>query len=539
MPPRSRIRKASSGGAPTDHEGRVQGHPTQSRTVASTEQLSTHASRASQQHEHVDPDPPATRTRKRKLLSGEPGDVSIEPEQSSAPTTELGAVPSRPKRARRLSAKAVAAGNDTEVLAVQNDREAADTTDDAEALNTTNDSNAKDSTNDALRQKIVTPARKRGSRKSSTLESKSASKSTSKVEDSLKNSTTENGNTAFDSEEEPEAGRSYFEANRGLVRTSNLTLASLNILPQEQLTAALKLFNDPLTKQQKEQCSTFEEKHATFELYLNAGHSLLVYGFGSKRTLLNKLADYLSDSSSVLVVNGFNPTLSLRSVFSQLASVLNLQDFSKRTLFDYVDAISTALPNSKDPISMIIHNIDGPALRQPECQHALSRLASCKNLHLVASIDHVNTPLLWDAPSFNAFSWFWVLCHTYLPYEFETHFSSKPLLRGTAERRVDGAVALLQSLSERARAVFRELADRQKGAEKGGLHMRTTFNEFFEMVKQKFLVSDQATLRTILTELSTHDLLQTRRGVDSAERLWIPLDETQLEEILGKIAPAE
>lgn len=45
---------------------------------------------------------------------------------------------------------------------------------------------------------------------------------------------------------------------------------------------------------------------------------------------------------------------------------------------------------------LLIHNIDGPALRTPQAQSVLSLLASIPQLSIVASIDHINAPMLWD-----------------------------------------------------------------------------------------------------------------------------------------------
>ncbi|KAM1175290.1 hypothetical protein ACFX19_028312 [Malus domestica] len=43
-----------------------------------------------------------------------------------------------------------------------------------------------------------------------------------------------------------------------------------------------------------------------------------------------------------------------------------------------------------------IHNIDGPELRESETQQCLARIVSCSHICIVASIDHVNAPLLND-----------------------------------------------------------------------------------------------------------------------------------------------
>jgi origin recognition complex subunit 2 len=42
---------------------------------------------------------------------------------------------------------------------------------------------------------------------------------------------------------------------------------------------------------------------------------------------------------------------------------------------------------------IIIHNLDGPMLQSNKSQDVLSRLAMMEQIHLIASIDHINAPL--------------------------------------------------------------------------------------------------------------------------------------------------
>lgn len=338
------------------------------------------------------------------------------------------------------------------------------------------------------------------------------------------------------------AGRSYFEAHRGAVRTSNLTLASMTIASQTELEQALFNLHNPLQDEQVSQAQTLRSKFGQYLYMLSAGHSLLFYGYGSKRLILDELAEFLAETHAVVIAHGFNPTCSLRTVLSQLTGeVLGISGFSKRTLLDYVDAIKEGIGRRR--IALVIHNMDGAPFRGQEMQNALAMLSTLEGVSIVASIDHVNAPLLWDGAAYSKFRWAWIKADTFKAYTAETVYCSKPLLRGGNERRIEGAVALLQSLSERARQVFRELAERQVGR-KGGdgepeevNHKRTTFNQLFDAAKEKFLASDPATLRIILTELQTHDLLQSRRGADAAEQMWVPLQAEQLHEVLSAIGP--
>ncbi|OVA10450.1 Origin recognition complex [Macleaya cordata] len=89
-------------------------------------------------------------------------------------------------------------------------------------------------------------------------------------------------------------------------------------------------------------------------------------------------------------------------------------------------------------VCVVIHNIDGPGLRDSESQQYLARLASCSHVRLVASIDHVNAALLWDKK----------MVHT-------VRDSS-----GTAQI-VKTAAIVLQSLTPNVQSVFKVLAEHQ------------------------------------------------------------------------------
>ena len=46
-----------------------------------------------------------------------------------------------------------------------------------------------------------------------------------------------------------------------------------------------------------------------------------------------------------------------------------------------------------DRLCLLIHNVDGPALRDAESQQCLAQISCCPQVRVVASIDHVNAPL--------------------------------------------------------------------------------------------------------------------------------------------------
>jgi Origin recognition complex subunit 2 len=68
-------------------------------------------------------------------------------------------------------------------------------------------------------------------------------------------------------------------------------------------------------------------------------------------------------------------------------------------------------------------------LRNAEAQAALAGLAACPNVMLMASIDHLSAPLLWDKQTASRFNWLWHDVTTYERYSVETE-GTVPLLIG-------------------------------------------------------------------------------------------------------------
>lgn len=59
-------------------------------------------------------------------------------------------------------------------------------------------------------------------------------------------------------------------------------------------------------------------------------------------------------------------------------------------------------------------------LRSSEAQGLLAELAALPNISFVASMDHVNTPLLWDKQMAARFDWLYFDVTNYTPYYLET-----------------------------------------------------------------------------------------------------------------------
>nr|XP_023996523.1 origin recognition complex subunit 2-like [Salvelinus alpinus] len=74
-------------------------------------------------------------------------------------------------------------------------------------------------------------------------------------------------------------------------------------------------------------------------------------------------------------------------------------------------------------------------LRGEKTQNALGQLASLPNLHLVASIDHINAPLVWDQCKLSRFNWLWWECVCFQRYVEETSYENSLLVQQTGSPR--------------------------------------------------------------------------------------------------------
>lgn len=193
----------------------------------------------------------------------------------------------------------------------------------------------------------------------------------------------------------------YFQAHASTkILTSNHTLDRLKNprLPADRLFTLLNEMK-PTPDHEEAISAMMEEYRSYFPKWLcilHEGYSLLLYGLGSKRQLLQAFHREVLPDQSVLVVNGFFPSLTLKDILDSIIGELldGGANVSPSNLHEAVDLIEEELSYTPQAhIYLIVHNLDGSMLRNRKAQAILARLASLRQLHLLASIDYINTPL--------------------------------------------------------------------------------------------------------------------------------------------------
>ncbi|WVQ76336.1 hypothetical protein IAR50_006001 [Cryptococcus sp. DSM 104548] len=344
---------------------------------------------------------------------------------------------------------------------------------------------------------------------------------------------------------------------------------------------------------------------------LEAGFNLLFYGFGSKRPTLNLFAQQeLVKRGHVVVINGTFPGLGVRDVVGEIEDRLGVPQViavppscstplerAAHRIYAYFLPPS-AIPSSQEaewptasaPLYLVIHNIDAPSLRSPKSLAILSLLASCPRIHLIASYDHVHTPLIFSSSLFNnpphtfspdswsgtpppsrGFHWLNHSLTTYAPYDLELSYlrmSAQTLTPSTSGMgggvSEEGTLQILKSVPPNSARLLKLLLTLQLSrlpsnpkwhvAHPASLSASAPpFAVEGELLKKqakdKWIAREDERLEAFLGEYRDHGVVveaaQGRGGEDGEEEgkegrwLWVPLGKAAVERVLESMVGVE
>ena len=375
----------------------------------------------------------------------------------------------------------------------------------------------------------------------------------------------------------------YFERQASNhVVTSDKTLNQLRTprLSPEVLKQVLD--GEPL-KYEKEIFQLSTEHQSQFSKWfhlLNEDFNVVLYGLGSKRNLLNDFHSEKLNAKDCIVINGFFPSLTMKNVLTAiLFDILEFKGNIGTSISEQAECIMKAYNDGvenepiEDDLYLIIHNIDGPMLRNDVSQTILSNLAAHPRIHLICSIDHINSPLLWDQNKLAKFNFIWHDATTFLPYSEETLNENSLMVRSSGSGlALNSLLRVFESLTPNAKEIYLLIIKYQmKTVQEVGfsfyqgisfkdlyryelLYIDSFYgsiiafrsNQFekigytylflhaFRQCRPAFLVNSDLTLRAQLTEFLDHKLILSKKGTDGMDYLTIPLENPTLEEFLDK-----
>ncbi|OQS00874.1 origin recognition complex subunit [Thraustotheca clavata] len=275
------------------------------------------------------------------------------------------------------------------------------------------------------------------------------------------------------------------------------------------------------------QCVLEQCKMNHFEAWrsqLFAGFNLLFTGFGSKIKLLQEFGKLISADEPILHVHGYVPSVSMRYIVSTLFEKLfKRKQSGGRTLEEQCIELTRLLGNQSKSICIIVHTIDGSALRSNDIQKAWSLLAQSPSIHFIASIDHVNSASLWDESETKRFSWLEHVVNTFIPYTNEVLVTGWSGAMGRdSKNAVSGIQYILESLTPSDLAMLRHLGTEQlKG-------QAIPFKQWTDYCC-RHLLATPAGMRNTRKVLEEHGLIQLQRN---GEFIRIPFGDHVIQQVI-------
>ncbi|QSS65928.1 origin recognition complex subunit [Histoplasma capsulatum] len=365
----------------------------------------------------------------------------------------------------------------------------------------------------------------------------------------------------------PPHERYFFQNRPGPVQTSNNTLAKLSLLDHEEYFERMNKFVDPHQKEKDFLLELHEHSFPQWAFELSEGFNICIYGYGSKRRLVNRFAEWLSqrhsDQPTIVIVNGYVSSTTIRSILSTvIRAILGPDTPSKLGTqpSEVLELLQSILHNNplQHPIMVFINSIDAPHLRRPSHQALLARLASIPLINMLATADTPNFPLLWDVSHRDQFNFVFHDCTTFTPYDVELNVVDEVnSLLGHQVRRIggkDGVNFVLKSLPENTRKLYRllvteiltllgehQLSDDEENGDGGmkkdgdtnhGEKVAVEWRTLFHKASEEFISSSEMMFRTQLKEFYDHQMIVSRTDASGVEMLGIPLSRQEMEGVL-------
>ncbi|OJD15199.1 hypothetical protein AJ78_04530 [Emergomyces pasteurianus Ep9510] len=365
----------------------------------------------------------------------------------------------------------------------------------------------------------------------------------------------------------PPHERYFFQNRPGPVQTSNNTLAKLSLLTHEEYFEQMGRFVDPLQEEKEFLLELHERSFPQWEFELSEGFNICMCGYGSKRRLVNRFAEWLSqrhsDPPTIVIVNGYVSSTTIRSILATIIEAILGEDAPSKLgtqpseVLELLQAILNKTPPRR-PIMVFINSIDAAPLRRPAHQALLARLASLPSINLLSTADTPNFPLLWDISLRDQFNFVFHDCTTFAPYEVELNVVDEVNnLLGHQVRRIggkDGVNFVLKSLPENTRKLYRllvteiltllgeqNLSDDEQDGDGGGKRDRGVnpgeeiaieWRTLFHKAAEEFISSSELMFRTQLKEFYDHQMIVSRTDASGVEMLGVPLSREEMEGVL-------
>lgn len=364
----------------------------------------------------------------------------------------------------------------------------------------------------------------------------------------------------------PPHERYFFQNRPGPVHTSNNTLGKFTLLAHEEYFDKLEGYSDPHQEEKDFLLELHKRSFPQWNFEFSEEFNICLYGFGSKRKLVEQFADWLysrhPSPPTIVVVNGYTTNITLRSILATIVGAILGPDTPTKLgsqpveVLQYLQSILESDPPTT-PITVLVNSIDAPPLRRAQTQSLLARLAALPSINMLVTADTPNFPLMWDVSLRDQFNFVFHDCTTHSHFDAELDVvDDVTRLLGRKGQRVNGKEGVgfvLKSLTANARNLYRVLVtevlsvlgdqpmgeDEEDAArqhesgpgEKEGVEYRTLYQKAVE----EFICPSESTFRILLKEFHDHQMITTRVDPSGTEFLGVPLGREDMEGILSEL----
>ncbi|CAD6195809.1 unnamed protein product [Caenorhabditis auriculariae] len=261
------------------------------------------------------------------------------------------------------------------------------------------------------------------------------------------------------------------------------------------------------------------ESFPKWTLYLAANFSLLLHGVGSKKEILSRFAKQELSGTTHMRLDATREDVGFRAFLTAVNDNMKLGCSGRGlTVNEWAHALARQIFKTSRQLILLIDNLDSPRWRND--QTALcSLLEYPRNVKLIATVDNINTTIIWNSRHLDVFNFLHIRCDTLaLPLEELMTSDSKILgLDGKSNNTTHSISSLdvfWKSLASNSQRIFHLFFEMFLQTQKP-----VNFWELFSAAKDEFCVSTDTALRTQLVEFKDHRIIKWSRSEDGNDQL--------------------
>lgn len=302
-------------------------------------------------------------------------------------------------------------------------------------------------------------------------------------------------------------------------------------------------------------------------------YNVILYGVGSKRGIIDEFITSYLNQNIVIVFYGYKDDVNPRKILSAFREALNCDKMDEDVIMKKIDKL-------KEPIFLVIHSFDRLCIKHNKIKPLVNKILNrSSQIHLLTSVDHLNSPLLFTCSETVTLNLVWLNCPTFQDYNIEKSFAQLSTSRTSGSSKHRSAAATIMAVSnvydnlpDNSRKIFLlilnyystqlsngELSKSSKRANKGKNEDTETesdeeadegdkldnsgkkgfegysFNKLYLDCMDAFYVNSEGTLRSQLVEFIDHKLIRCKSGTDGSEYVELLIQPKLIPKLLQEL----